>query len=534
MPAFAAVCGLTLVISSLLVVCSHARDPSSSRLPADRSFEASNSSLVPHWASGEGEGNEGARVDIGKQIPHRRSIPTAASPEGGESAARPSARAAISSYDGSRLAGGEVPEWVAGDILHYIKEGLDELLGEGGGDGAPGGGAGDWDSFLGGWRDEHGIGSGEWRGAGGKKGCGKWRQESGAATRAISSRSRSSSSGIRDTDCSRDFGGRTTAESMVRRRSLRKKPLVPDLIVAQDGSGNVTNLEDAVQIIDSEKKRKSWFIVLLKPGTYVGNVEVKSRNVVLAGSGAWRTVITGNRSNGDGYDTWDTASFVASGDNFVTAGIRYENKAGPDMEAGVAFRASGDRTLVYRCIFAAFQDTVNAHRGRQYYRNCAIFGHVDFIFGRHGAAVFDRCRITPIQRPGKSSPATIATHGGDSPSKREGGFVFYRCWIASAPRGVKAYLGRPWRAHARVVYMLSYLSDAILPEGWVPWPGEDFGSKLFLGEYRNVGPGAGTSERVSWARPGLLDETDAASYMPDVFIRARRWVRRTPLDIKYP
>ncbi|CAI5943039.1 unnamed protein product, partial [Closterium sp. NIES-64] len=180
------------------------------------------------------------------------------------------------------------------------------------------------------------------------------------------------------------------------------------------------------------------------------------------------------------------------------------------------------------------QDTVNSHRGRHYFRNCAIFGHVDFIYGRHGAAVFDRCRIVPVPRPENNSPATIATHGGDTASKREGGFVFYRCWIARISQRVTAHLGRPWRSHARVVYMYSYLSDAVLPEGWAPWPGENYGPRAFLGEYQNTGPGAGTSGRVTWARPGLLNEAQVAPFMPEAFIRGSRWVRRTPVEIVYP
>ncbi|CAI5489989.1 unnamed protein product [Closterium sp. Naga37s-1] len=68
---------------------------------------------------------------------------------------------------------------------------------------------------------------------------------------------------------------------------------------------------DAVEIINNEEG-KAWYIVLVKPGRYVGNVEVERVNVVLLGSGAWQTVITGNHSNGAGFDTWDTPSFGQS------------------------------------------------------------------------------------------------------------------------------------------------------------------------------------------------------------------------------
>ncbi|CAI5942215.1 unnamed protein product [Closterium sp. NIES-65] len=295
------------------------------------------------------------------------------------------------------------------------------------------------------WSDEGEKGGGASRGAKDASAAfgDRGERESGAGTTTGgASTSRSSSSAgdrgsiIRGSDCgSNDCGGGTESVPPGKRRSLLGKPvLVPNLIVAQDGSGNVTNLQDAVRIINSDMSR-TWYIVQLKPGRYVGNVQVERVNVVLLGSGAWRTVITGNRSNGAGFNTWDTPSFAAAGNNFVTMGIRFENTARPRMEAAVAFRSTADRTIAYRCVFSGFQDTLNAHQGRQYYRNCVIFGHVDFIYGRRGAAVFDRCRIAPIPRPGQTSPAIIATHGGESLSLREGGFVFYRCMVAGVTPG---------------------------------------------------------------------------------------------------
>ncbi|CAI5537418.1 unnamed protein product [Closterium sp. Naga37s-1] len=520
---FAAPVWLTLLTSFL--VFSHARDLSNRRLPSNRNYRnvvvtALNFSSVPSSSSREHAGFDGARGNLVNHIPHGGSLATAAAAEVGKPA-QFSTRSAISAYDGPRLTGeAAIPEWLDRDALHELEERLGSLLGEplGNDEGDHANQAdrdadngayevGDWDSPAH-WSDKGETGSGGSRVV-------KEENELG--------------------DCEQGVGVRTTAKSdpTVRRRSLRKKPIVPDLIVAQDGSGNVTNLQDAVEIINSEES-KAWYIVLLKPGRYVGNVEVERENVVLLGSGAWRTVITGNRSNGAGFDTWDTPSFAVAGNNFVTMGIRFENTAPHDMEAGVAFRADGDKIIAYRCVFAGFQDTVNSHRGRHYFRSCAIFGHVDFIYGRHGAAVFDRCRIAPIPRPGKNGAATIATHGGDTASRREGGFVFYRCWITGVTPTVKAYLGRPWRSHARVVYMFSYLSAAIVPEGWAPWPGENFGPRVFLGEYRNTGPGAWTSGRVRWARPGLLNETQVAPFMPEAFIRGSRWVRRTPVEIVYP
>ncbi|CAI5473145.1 unnamed protein product [Closterium sp. Yama58-4] len=523
MPAvpFAAPVWLTILTSFLAF--SHARDLSNHSLPTTRNSGNVTVTAVPPSSSREHAEFDGARGNLVNHNLHGGSLATAATAAAAE-VGKPtqfSTRSAISAYNGPRMTEeATVPEWLDRNALRELEERLNHLLG----DGEPLGNDGDdvlqaqadaddgvfevgnWDS-LGFWRDKGETGSGGSKGAEKEIAFGDWERE---------------------------IGVRTTAKSdpTVRRRSLRKKPIVPDLIVAQDGSGNVTNLQDAIHIINSEGS-SAWYIVLLKPGRYAGNVEVERDNVVLLGSGAWQTVITGNRSNGTGFDTWNTTSFAAAGNNFVTMGIRFENTASPDMEAAVAFRASGDRTIAYRCVFLGFQDTLNAHRGRQYYRNCAIYGHVDFIYGRHGAAVFDRCRIVPIPRPETNSPATIATHGGDSAATSEGGFIFYRCWIARISERVTTYLGRPWRPHARVVYMYSYLSNAVVPEGWAPWPGKSFGPMAFLGEYRNTGPGAWTGGRVRWARPGLLNATQVAPFMPEAFIQGSRWVRRTPVEIVY-
>ncbi|KMZ76432.1 pectin methylesterase, family CE8 [Zostera marina] len=38
-------------------------------------------------------------------------------------------------------------------------------------------------------------------------------------------------------------------------------------------------------------------------------------------------------------------------------------------------------------------------------------------------------------------------------------------------RTVKSYLGRPWKKYARTVYLQSYISGTVDPEGWMPWRG---------------------------------------------------------------
>lgn len=46
------------------------------------------------------------------------------------------------------------------------------------------------------------------------------------------------------------------------------------------------------------------------------------------------------------------------------------------------------------------------------------------------------------------------------------GFVFSRCTVTGT---FKAYLGRAYREYSRVLFIDSYLSDVIVPQGWDAW-----------------------------------------------------------------
>lgn len=59
----------------------------------------------------------------------------------------------------------------------------------------------------------------------------------------------------------------------------------------------------------------------------------------------------------------------------------------------------------------------------------------------------------------------ITAQRRQSPSE-DTGFTFLGCKVT----GVKtALLGRPWGPYSRVVFAFSYMSGAILPEGWDDW-----------------------------------------------------------------
>lgn len=82
------------------------------------------------------------------------------------------------------------------------------------------------------------------------------------------------------------------------------------------------------------------------------------------------------------------------GRNFMAREMGFRNTAGPEKHQAVALMTSADQAVFYRCHVDAFQDTLYAHAQRQFYRECNIYGTVDFIFG-NSAVVIQTSNILP-------------------------------------------------------------------------------------------------------------------------------------------
>lgn len=128
----------------------------------------------------------------------------------------------------------------------------------------------------------------------------------------------------------------------------------------------------------------------------------------------------------------------------------------------VAALVSGDRAAFYRCTFISLQDTLCDMDGRHYYEDCYIEGVTDFIFG-NGQTVFQGCRISTAPAP---FPPGFITAQGRSSDAETTGFVFKDCTVAGV---TQTYLGRAWRAYARVIFYRTDMSDVVVNEGWDAW-----------------------------------------------------------------
>lgn len=273
-----------------------------------------------------------------------------------------------------------------------------------------------------------------------------------------------------------------------------------DIVVAQDGSGDVFTIQEAINLVPDYRKEKETRI-LVRRGTYQEKIVVAAskQNISLIGEDG--VIITGNdyaqklNRFGEEMGTSGSSTCYIYGDDFYAENITFENTAGMVGQA-VAALVDSDCAIFYRCRFLGNQDTLypfgKNRKIRQYYRECYIEGTVDFIFGWDAAVYFDHCTIHCKRDKGYiAAPAT--------PQGSEYGFIFSECHL-TADEGVEnVYLGRPWRPYGQAVYLNCKMDNYIHPEGWRVWHNKENLTTPTMGEYGCTGEGANSTQRVDWA-----------------------------------
>ncbi|KAH1150294.1 hypothetical protein GYH30_044361 [Glycine max] len=203
-----------------------------------------------------------------------------------------------------------------------------------------------------------------------------------------------------------------------------------DFTVAQDGSGTHKTITEAIDALDAmDNNRPSRPIIYVKSGVY----------------------------NEKGYSTISSVTFDVSGDGFWARDMTFENRAGPRGHQAVALRVSSDLSVFYKCSFKGYQDTL-----LQFYRDCHIYGTIDFIFG----------------------DASVVKPAYDFDSSKD---------------SITSYLGRPWKQYSRTLFLKTNLDGLIDPNGWGEWIKDFALSTLYYGEYMNTRSGASTQNRVTWS-----------------------------------
>lgn len=272
-----------------------------------------------------------------------------------------------------------------------------------------------------------------------------------------------------------------------------------NFVVAQDGSGDFTTVQAAINAVPDYRKAGPTRIYI-KKGMYKEKIVIaeSKQNVQLIGEDG--AVLTyddyAQKPNifGEGKGTSGSGSIYIFGPDFFAENITFENTSGPVGQA-VACHVAGDRAVFRHCRFLGFQDTLYTfgENTREYYEDCYIEGTIDFIFGK-ATAVFNRCELRS-KRTGGFLTAPATSQGSNY------GYVFYDCKL-TADDGVEAgsvWLSRPWRPYGKTVFIRCEMGQHIRPEGWNNWGKTDNERTAYYAEYQCYGKGADTSRRVAWS-----------------------------------
>jgi pectinesterase len=276
--------------------------------------------------------------------------------------------------------------------------------------------------------------------------------------------------------------------------------------VAKDGSGEFKYIQDA---IDAMRVYPLASITLyIKNGVYNEKIELPATNtdVTFIGESVEKTIITFNDYSGRGkHTTFTSYTAKISGNRFYAENITFANSAGPVGQA-LALYVDADKAVFKNCKFLGNQDTIFAagENSRQLFLDCYIEGTTDFIFGP-STAVFQGCTI-------RSKTNSYITAASTTPGKKFG-YVFIDCKIVADSSVTKTLLGRPWRAHAKTVFIRCEMPKQIAPEGWSNWSNPANEQTVFYAEYKCTGEGAATGKRVAWSKQ--LNDKEAKEYTLD-------------------
>jgi len=294
-------------------------------------------------------------------------------------------------------------------------------------------------------------------------------------------------------------------------------------VVSADGSGTHTTVQAAVDAMPVDATKP--LVILVKPGRYQEHVVIPASRpfITLRGEANERhnTVITGGlnfKMTGPGGKTLsarDSSTVLVQAADFSAENLTFENTTTrADKVQALAMYVEADRAVFRRCRFLGWQDTLRADAprgglGRQYFVECYIEGHVDFIYAA-GTAVFDRCHI--------HAKADGYLTAASTPETTPFGYVFLDCKITAGAEVQKGfYLGRPWRPFAATAFLRCEFPAQLRPEGWHNWGKVENEATARYAEFRNTGPGAGSGSRVKWIKQ--LTEAEAAAYTAQNILR---------------
>ncbi len=314
-----------------------------------------------------------------------------------------------------------------------------------------------------------------------------------------------------------------------------------DIVVSADGHGDYMTVQEAVNACP-DYSHKEITTIYIRNGIYKEMVTIPHTKFRLhfKGESARGTVITFDKAakqNWPGRDfaigTSGSATIYIHASYITFEDITFENSAGegPQIGQAVAVFTDGDFLFFKHCRFIGNQDTLYTYGRygkfggikRNYFLHCYIEGTTDFIFGT-SIAYFEKCRIHSKKNSYITAASTV--------QGQKYGYVFKDCVLTAAEGVDKVYLGRPWGAYAKTVFIHCKLGKHIVPEGWHDWEKEgkpDTKKNSYYAEYQSYGPGANDNARVKWAH--ILTDKEAAEYsLANVMYQKQDRIPWNPFD----
>ncbi|XP_028772014.1 pectinesterase 2-like isoform X2 [Neltuma alba] len=283
------------------------------------------------------------------------------------------------------------------------------------------------------------------------------------------------------------------------------------VIVSKDGDGDYGSISEAIS--KAPRFSDTPYTIQVRSGTYKEYVVVPSQkiNIKIVGDGPQQTRIVGSH-------------YGTTLDGFVAENIGLVNSAGLKASAAVTVRNEANHSIFFQCSIEGLQDTLWAVSGRQFYKNCDIYGTVDFIYG-DAAALFEDCNLYARYRP----YVTFTAQSRESPDE-DTAFAFQHCQFTMAPEDaamkskVRATLGRPWRPYSTVAVIDSFIDSMVDPAGWEEMQGQPTDKVTYV-EFNNYGPGSNTSGRVNWPGVRVLSGPDEAQHFTaSILLDADSWI----------
>ena len=315
-----------------------------------------------------------------------------------------------------------------------------------------------------------------------------------------------------------------------------------DIVVSPDGHGDFASVQQAIDAVP-DYSHEHITTIYIRKGVYKENVHIPHSKfrMHISGEDALGTIITFDKAakhnwplTGYPIGTSGSASIYIHSSYVTFENLTFENTAGEGKEIGqaVAVFTDGDFLFFKNCRFIGNQDTLYTYGRygkdggikRNYFLDCYIEGTTDFIFGP-SIAYFENCTIHSKKNSYVTAASTL--------KGQKYGYVFKNCRLTAAEGITKCYLGRPWGAYAKTVFIDCELGSHILPEGWhdCEKPGKpDTKKNSYYAEWGSYGPGA-AGPRVKWARK--LTARKAAGYtFEKVMYQEQDGIKWNPYDNK--